>query len=201
MVASECDRGETDLSRPGADDEDLFVELTKDEAEAPEPPVDMAPEDWLSFLLFWALSGIVFLQFFSRYVLNDSIAWTEEIARYVLMALTFTGSAMAARRGTHIAVEFLPNMLPAPARRWVHLGAAGIAIAFYAISVWLCWQVAEAMRFQPMVVIDWPLAYVYWAILVGLVLTTIRATIAAIQRFRAGEPEQPPDPSAGGVHI
>jgi TRAP-type C4-dicarboxylate transport system permease small subunit len=183
-----------------ADDEELFVELTREEAEAADPPVDMAPEDWLSFLLFWALAAIVFLQFFSRYVLNDSIAWTEEIARYVLMALTFTGSAMAARRGTHIAVEFLPNALPAGARRWIHLAAAGIAIAFYAMCVWLCWQVAEAMRFQPMVVVDWPLSYVYWAILVGLVLTTFRAIRAAWTRFRAGEPEQPPDPSAG-VHV
>jgi TRAP-type C4-dicarboxylate transport system permease small subunit len=182
-----------------APDEELFLELTREEASAPEPPVDMAPEDWLSFLLFWLLAGIVFLQFFSRYVLNDSIAWTEEIARYVLMALAFAGSAMAARRGTHIAVEFLPNMLPPGARRWVHLATAGIAVAFYAILVWLCWQVAEAMRFQPMVVIDSPLAYVYWAILVGLVLTTIRAALAALRRFREGQPQQA-DPTAG-VHL
>jgi TRAP-type C4-dicarboxylate transport system permease small subunit len=159
----------------------------------------MAPEDWLAFALFWALAGVVFLQFFSRYVLNDSIAWTEEIARYMLMALAFLGSAMAARRGSHIAVEFLPNMLPPALRRWVHLAAALVAVAFYGISVWLCWQVAEAMRFQPMVVVDWPLAYVYWAILFGLVLTAIRAALAAIARFRAGEPETV-DPTAG-IHI
>lgn len=188
------------MSTHGTDDEDLFLDLVKDEAEAPEEPADMAPEDWLSFVLFWALAGIVFLQFFSRYVLNDSIAWTEEIARYVLMALAFTGSAMAARRGTHIAVEFLPNALPPGLRRWVHLGAAMIAVIFYAILVWLCWEVAEAMAFQPMVVIDWPLSYVYWAILVGLVLTTLRAALAAWRRFREGEPETPPDPSAG-IHI
>jgi TRAP-type C4-dicarboxylate transport system permease small subunit len=188
------------LATPRRDDEELFVALTREEAEAPEPAADMAPEDWLSFLLFWLLAGIVFLQFFSRYILNDSIAWTEEIARYVLMALTFTGSAMAARRGTHIAVEFLPNALPRRIRRWVHLAAALVAVGFYAVSVWLCWQVSEAMRFQPMVVIDWPLSYVYWAILAGLVLTTLRAAQAAWRRFRAGEPEQPPDPSAG-VHI
>lgn len=187
------------VHKPGADDEALFVELTREESEAPDSPVDMAPEDWLSFVLFWALSLIVFLQFFSRYVLNDSIAWTEEIARYVLMALAFTGSAMAARRGTHIAVEFLPNALPRAARRWVHLFAAAIAIAFYAILCWLCWQVAEAMQYQPMVVIDWPLSWVYWAILVGLVLTTLRAIGAAIRRFRAGEPAEA-DPTAG-VHI
>ncbi len=189
------------MQKPGAEDEELFLELIREEEQAPDPPVDMAPEDWLSFALFWALSGIVFLQFFSRYILNDSIAWTEEIARYALMVLTFSGSAMAARRGTHIAVEFLPAALPAGARRWVHLAAALLAVTFYAVSVWLCWQVADAMRFQPMVVIDWPLSWVYWAILFGLVLTTLRAALAAIRRFRQGEPEVAPDPSVGGVKI
>ena len=176
-------------------DDDIFAALVREEAGEPDPPVDMAPEDWLAFLLFWALAGVVFLQFFSRYILNDSIAWTEEIARYILMALTFVASAMAARHGSHIAVEFLPNMLPASARRWMVLVAAVLATLFYAICCWLCWQVAQVMQFQPMVVVDWPLSWVYWAILAGLVLTTFRAAQAALLRFRQGEPERAVDPS------
>jgi len=181
--------------KTGHDDPDLFVALIAEVAAAPEPPVDMAPEDWLSFAVFWALAGVVFLQFFSRYILNDSIAWTEEIARYLLMVLTFTGSAMAARRGAHIAVEFVPMMFRPTARRWIVLLAAVLTTAFYAILVYLCWQVAQAMQFQPMVVIDWPLSWVYYGILAGLVLTTCRAAVTAIARFRAGEPEAPVDPS------
>lgn len=183
------------MKKPVHDDPDLFVALTAEVAAAPEPPVDMAPEDWLSFVIFWGLAGTVFLQFFSRYILNDSIAWTEEIARYLLMALTFTGSAMAARRGAHIAVEFVPMMFRPATRRWITLVAAMLTTAFYVILVYLCWQVAQAMQFQPMVVVDWPLSWVYWAILVGLVLTAFRAAVTAIARFRAGEPETAVDPS------
>ncbi len=185
----------------GTDDDDLFVALTQEVADAPEEKADLAPEDWISVILFWALAGVVFLQFFSRYILNDSIAWTEEIARYLLMVLTFTGSAMAARRGTHIAVEFMPTMLPRAPRRWLFLVANIVAVGFYAILCWLCWQVAQAMQFQPMVVIDVPLSWVYLSILVGLVLTTLRAAQAAILRFRRGEPERVEDPSLGGVHL
>ena len=189
------------MQHPPADDEELFLALTKEEeAAAVDPPADMAPEDWLTLLLFWGLAGLVFAQFFSRYVLNNSISWTEEVAGYSLMALTFLGSAMAARRGTHITVEFLPNMLPPPARRWMHLATGLAAAGFYGASVWLCWQVAQAMQYQPMIAIDRPLSWVYYAILVGLVLTTGRAVQAAVRRFREGEPEQPPDPSVG-VHV
>jgi TRAP-type C4-dicarboxylate transport system permease small subunit len=168
------------------EDEELFAELLKEEAAAPDPGWEMAPEDWLTFALFWSLAGVVFLQFFTRYILNDSLAWTEEIARYQLMALTFVGSATAARRGAHIAVDFFLLAMPPGARRLARVAVAVLTIAFYAMLTWLCWQVAEAMRFQPMVVVDLPLAYVYWAILVGLVLTTLRAIQCALREFRHG---------------
>ena len=41
------------------------------------------------------MSGLVFLQFFSRYVLNDSFAWTEELAVYCLIPVVFIGAAMS----------------------------------------------------------------------------------------------------------
>jgi TRAP-type C4-dicarboxylate transport system permease small subunit len=55
------------------------------EVEDAEVQIEHHPEDWLAFAIFWALAAIVFLQFFTRYVLNDSVAWTEEIARYGLI--------------------------------------------------------------------------------------------------------------------
>ena len=41
-------------------------------------------EDWLAFVFFWVLAVTIFYQFFTRYVMNDSASWTEEIARYLL---------------------------------------------------------------------------------------------------------------------
>jgi len=189
------------LQKTDRDDEELFLHLAQEEeAAAVEPPLDMGAEDWLTLLLFWGLAALVFAQFFSRYVLNNSISWTEEVAGYSLMALTFLGSSMAARRGTHITVEFLPNIVPQGARRWMHLATGLLSAGFFAVSAFLCWQVAQAMQYQPMIAIDQPLSLVYYGILFGLVLTTLRAVTHAVQRFRAGEPDQPTDPSFG-VHV
>ena len=68
---------------------------------------EYAPEDWVTLVFFWILGIVVFLQFFTRYALNDSLAWTEEIARYLLSCVAFLGGGMAVRKFTHIHVEFL----------------------------------------------------------------------------------------------
>ena len=89
-------------------------------ADAPDPPLSSyGPEDWAAFAFFWVLAGVVFLQFFSRYVLNDSVAWTEEIARYLLICVAFVGGGMAMRKTSHIHVEFLYVYLPRRVGRWL----------------------------------------------------------------------------------
>ena len=65
-----------------------------------EVVIEHHPEDWIAFVIFWSLAFIVFLQFFTRYILNDSLAWTEEIARYGLMWIVFIGGIMVTRRNT-----------------------------------------------------------------------------------------------------
>src|SRR3954447_5229790 len=83
---------------------------------AKDEDIEHHPEDWIAFVLFWALAFIVFLQFFTRYILNDSLAWTEESARYGLMWVVFIGGAVVTRRITHIAVDLMKNLMsPGPA--------------------------------------------------------------------------------------
>jgi hypothetical protein len=55
---------------------------------------------------FWLLALDVFYQFFTRYALNDSAAWTEEIARYLLICMVFVGVPRRAHESPH------PRRLP-----------------------------------------------------------------------------------------
>src|SRR6266403_3060445 len=103
----------TPSSTAKPDDDDVHLIVAQDE----EIIIEHHPEDWIAFVIFWSLAFIVFLQFFTRYVLNDSLAWTEEIARYGLMWVVFVGGAMVTRRNSHIAVELISNVMkPGPVR-------------------------------------------------------------------------------------
>src|SRR5438132_12031874 len=124
-----------DSKLPG---ENLHLIVAKDE----EVVIERHPEDWLAFVIFWSLAFIVFLQFFTRYVLNDSLAWTEEIARYALMWIVFIGGAMVTRRNSHIAVELLSNVMKTGRLRavllafvdFVKLGFIGL-LAFVSLTI------------------------------------------------------------------
>jgi TRAP-type C4-dicarboxylate transport system permease small subunit len=66
------------------------------------------------------------LQVLFRYGFNESLFWSEELGRMLLVQLTFLGASVAYRRGAHIGVDFLTaNLPPGPARilRLVSLAA------------------------------------------------------------------------------
>src|SRR6266511_3367040 len=88
-------------------------------------------EDWIVLAVFWALAAVVFYQVFTRYVLNDAAGWTEEIARYLLVAVTFLGGAMAVRRNTHIQVDFVYRFLPPAAGRIMATFVDAVRVAFF----------------------------------------------------------------------
>lgn len=136
---------------PGASEED-DVDLS-----------DLRWDDGLVLVVFWVLAFVVFLQFFTRYVLNDSLGWTEEIARYLLMGVTFIGCVMATRKHSHIAVEFIYRWAPRPVRRVAQAAIDLVSVGFFAAMSWYSWQIA-GRTMQMMVSIDVPKSIIYHVI-------------------------------------
>lgn len=143
-------------------------------------------EDWICLGFFWTMAGLVFLQFFSRYVLNNSFAWTEELAVYCLMPVVFWGAAMCVRRVRHIQVNLVYSHLPPAAGRVLSTLVDLAAIAFYAYASWLVARYALAVNNEPMTTIDWNKSYVYWLAFAGFALMTLRAVQVAVGNWRRG---------------
>src|SRR5471030_2230109 len=138
------------------------------QAEDVEVVVEHHPEDWIAFVIFWTLAFIVFLQFFTRYVLNDSLAWTEEIARYGLMWVVFIGGAMVTRRNTHIAVELLSNVMkPGRMRSTLLAFVDFVKLAFIALLAFISVTITERMGVQRMTVFDLSMSWVYGGVAFG----------------------------------
>ena len=164
-------------------DENVHLIVAKDA----EVVIEHYPEDWLAFVIFWSLAFIVFLQFFTRYVLNDSLSWTEEIARYGLMWIVFIGGAMVTRRNTHIAVELLSNVMkPGPLRATLLAFVDFVKLAFLGLLAFVSWTITERMHYQRMTVFDLPMSYVYCGVALGCFLMLIRQAQNVWRHARIG---------------
>ncbi|MBZ9568985.1 MULTISPECIES: TRAP transporter small permease [Modicisalibacter] len=156
--------------------------------EAPFDPRDYRIEDYVTLGIFWVLALDVFLQFFSRYVLGDSVAWTEEMARYLLILVCFIGGSMAVRRNSHIMVEFFYRYMPPAMGRLLSTFVDLARIVFFAAAAWITYGLAGRTH-SMMVSVDIPKSYLYYAVMAGFLLMLLRAVQVAMRHWRDGTSE------------
>lgn len=164
-------------------------ELAQTFEESGHVPVDLSDyafEDWLALGLFWAMCLAVFVQFFTRYVLNDSFAWTEEIASNLNVALVFIGSAMCVRLSRHIQVDFLYRYLPYRAGRVLATGVDIIRVAFFAYGAILIWRFMDIVADEQMTTIPLRKNLAYAFVFIGFVLMFFRSLLVTVANWRRG---------------
>src|SRR5450631_4852807 len=154
-----------------------------------DAPIDLSHytfEAWIAFFFFWVLAANIFYQFFTRYALNDSASWTEEIARYLLIATAFIGAAINVRKNNHIQVDFFYRLLPRAVTRPLSTFVDAIRIAFLGYCVWLTISLMQKIGSQRMALIDWPIGIVYGFVAFGFTLMTWRAIGVAWGNWKRG---------------
>jgi len=154
-----------------------------------DEPVDLSHyrfEDWFAFGIFWVLALVIFYQFFTRYALNDSASWTEEIARYLLIATAFVGAAINVRKNNHIHVDFFYRLLPHWINRPMSTFVDLARIAFLGYCVWLTIALMQKIGSSRMAIIDWPIGILYGFVAFGFALMTYRAIGVGIDNWKRG---------------
>jgi TRAP-type C4-dicarboxylate transport system permease small subunit len=154
-----------------------------------DEPVDLSAyhfEDWLAFAFFWALAATVFYQFFTRYALNDSASWTEEIARYLLICVVFIGAAVGVRKNTHIQVDIFYRLMPSPFARVLATTVDAVRVLFFGYAIYLTYALMMKIGRQQMAIIDWPIGLIYAVVMFGFTLMCWRAVLAAVRHWRQG---------------
>ena len=90
----------------------------------------------LILLLGLTMTALVIVQVFCRYVLNHSLFWSEELARYLLVWLTFLGATVAYHRSMHPSINVVFRRLSKSGqlinRRLIHF----ISLIFFIILIW-----------------------------------------------------------------
>ncbi len=103
----------------------------------------------------WSLAGIglamvvvVAAQVFCRYVLNHSLFWSEELARYLLVWLTFLGATVAYHRRVHPSIDMLQARVGPGAARAMTIAGYLAALFFFGVLTVYGLQFAYFVRAQ-----------------------------------------------------
>ena len=100
------------------------------------------------FVLGLSMALVVAAQVFSRYALNHSLFWSEELARYLLVWLTFLGAAVAYRRGVHPGIDIVYAKLPPAAKRLTTAVVGLLSLTLFAVMIVFGVQFAHFVRLQ-----------------------------------------------------
>jgi TRAP-type C4-dicarboxylate transport system permease small subunit len=135
---------------------------------------------WLSVLTLGGMTVLIFIQVLFRYMFNSPLAWTEELARFLFIWMTFVAGVVAARRGQHIGVELIVNMLPSIGKKTIGVFAHLVSTVFFGIISFYCISLWSKLNSQLSPALLLPMAYVYLGIILGSVFMGLYYLWAAI---------------------
>jgi TRAP-type C4-dicarboxylate transport system permease small subunit len=154
-----------------------------------------AVERWLARFtsaLLAAMVLVILLQVVFRYALNLSLAWTEEVGRYLFVWVCLFGASLAYRLGQHSGYESLVRALPGGAARAVAIGVHLLVAVFAIVLVVASKELIEGGMGQFTPATQIRIGYVYLAFPLSALPTLLFVADALRARGQppaAGEPE------------
>jgi TRAP-type C4-dicarboxylate transport system permease small subunit len=125
---------------------------------------------WLLIALLGAMVVIVFANVVMRYLLGTSVIWSEEVARHLMIWMTFVGSGLALRTGAQLGIDSLQDALPPRAARVLRIVLALGMLLLFVLLAWYGVDYALRTRFQTSAALGVSMAYVYVGMPVGCAL-------------------------------
>ncbi|WP_435258606.1 TRAP transporter small permease [Thioclava sp. FR2] len=99
---------------------------------------------WIAGAGLTAMTAIITAQVFFRYVLNDSIIWSEPAAVILMGWFIFLGAAVGIREGYHLSFDVLLYLLSERAKLVLYSISDLVVAAFGFGMVWFGWQLMAA---------------------------------------------------------
>jgi len=113
--------------------------------------ISQAINHWIEYMLFGlglTMAIIVAMQVFFRYVLNQSLFWSEELARFLLVWLTFLGASVAYRRKAHPGIDMLYAKMPRSLQKAASLLTHAASLMLFGVMIFYGCQFAWFVRLQ-----------------------------------------------------
>lgn len=149
-------------------------------------------ETFLLALITLSLVIVIFIEVICRYFLFISVAWAEELSRYLFIWLTYIGSAYALYEGGHVEIDIFEQILKRGKAKERNLRVLKILSIFstflfllvfgkeflsYMLTIWAKTQTSPTMHI--------PMGLVYLPVFIGIVLCALHEICLLVECFAA----------------
>ena len=114
-----------------------------------------------TIVLVMVITAIVCAGVYWRYFLNDSLSWTEETAKFLMVWMVFTGCPIALKQHGHAAIDALPNALPGRLRQALQMVIYCVIVVLMALLVKYGWAFMLNARVQQTATTQISMMYVF----------------------------------------
>jgi TRAP-type transport system small permease protein len=154
---------------------------------APAAPLPIAAlgalVDWTVVTIGAVMTVLVFANVV-LHLLSRDLAWVIELSELLMVWVTFLGAAAATRRGAHMAVTELVDLVHGASRRVVEaaiqLCVAGVLLLLTVYG----WRLMIAGWHGLLTVLDWPMGIQYMALPVGSAVALVFVCWDLVQVLR-----------------
>ena len=129
--------------------------------------------EWAVIAAIASMTVIAGLQVFFRYVLSDSLFWSEEVMRYIMAWTAFLSAGMAYSRGDMLGMRFLVEAIPASLRRVVDWISRLVMVVLLCVIAWYGFDFAIRTRFEEATALEISMLWIHLSVPVGAVLLAI----------------------------
>lgn len=127
------------------------------------------------------MTGLVLVQVFLRYVFHAPLAWVEEATIFLMIWMTFIGSGIALRRGSHVAMTLLLERFPPRMARWMLCLSQLAMFVFLLVVTWQGLFLAMSVEGQRSPALGIPMTWPYLTIPIGAGFMAIQLVAAILE--------------------
>jgi len=142
-------------------------------------------EENLVIILLAIMVSNVTLGVFFRYVLNNSLSWTEEVARYLMIWFAYIGMALAFRDESHVNVNAIVDLFPLSIRHIIKTISYTIVLIFLIALFSQSLKVFRIVKIQTSPSVQIPMIYPYLSITFGAILMAIEVVYVIFKNISA----------------
>lgn len=117
--------------------------------------------EYLTATLLVVMVGLILTQIIARVVIGNSFSWTEELARILMIWITFLGASFAFKYGAHMGIDYFVNKFPEGLRKLNNVLVACVCMLFFAFIFYQGIKLMEFGMLQRTAALKIPMGYVY----------------------------------------